>query len=124
VSGTGFGLYGAAYGNGLFVAVGSAGNMFTSLGGVTWTANSIASTTYLHSVAFGNGRFVAVGASRGADMTLSLPTICYSTNGTSWVSTVIAATNTSKFDLYSVTFGDGNFVTAAVYAPSLGSVGG
>ena len=124
LSGTSFSLFGITRANGLFIAVGSGGRILTSPDGITWTQYTTDSLVRFQSVAYGNGKYVAVGAKVGADMTLSVPAVYFSTNGTDWLPTTITATNTTKFDLYSVAFGDGVFVAAAGRAPSLGSLGG
>ncbi len=94
------------YGDGLFVAVGSAGTagtVYTSIDGITWEAATIlpaAPTTPLTDVANGNGVFVAVG-NAGA--------LCTSYDGQNWVYESLGSTTTFR----SVAFGDGNFVLAA-----------
>jgi hypothetical protein len=55
------GLYGVAYGNGLFVAVGDGGTILTSPNGVSWTEQASGTSNSLYGVAYGNGTFVAVG---------------------------------------------------------------
>jgi hypothetical protein len=52
-----------AYGNGLFVAVGSRGAILTSPDGVNWTAQTSPTSDDLSAVTYGNGTFVAVGYS-------------------------------------------------------------
>jgi len=82
-------LYGIAYGNGTFVAVGNGpaadrGVILTSPNGVTWvsrTSPSIAANfVSLEDVAFGNGEFVAVGYN-GLD---SFAYIISSPDGITW----------------------------------------
>ena len=59
---TGSALWGVAYGNGQWVAVGELGTILTSPGGVTWTKrDSGFPTRWLVSVAYGNGVWVVVG---------------------------------------------------------------
>jgi hypothetical protein len=58
-SGTTFGLFGIAYGNDRFVAVGG-GGILTSLDGQQWTT-TFESSIRLSNVAYGKGMFVAVG---------------------------------------------------------------
>jgi hypothetical protein len=54
-------LYGVAYGNGLFVAVGGGDNaILTSTNGESWTPRS-AAPSFLGSVAYAAGRFVGLG---------------------------------------------------------------
>ena len=58
-------LYGVAYGNGIFVAVGSQTGsclVVASADGIVWTGNlRQISPVALNDVAYGNGMFVAVG---------------------------------------------------------------
>jgi hypothetical protein len=60
-SGTSNLLFGVAYGNGLFVAVGMSGTILTSPDGVNWTARTSGTSNSLRGVTYGNGLFVAVG---------------------------------------------------------------
>jgi hypothetical protein len=88
-----------AYGDGLFVAVGSGSNrVMTSPDGINWTARS-APSLLMFSVAYGNGMFVAAGAD-GKILT--------STTGTSWTlrstPVPVARSITNAF------FGNGKFV--------------
>jgi hypothetical protein len=50
-----------AYGDGLFVAVGSGGVILTSPDGATWTAWTSGTGNDLNGVTYGNGLFVVVG---------------------------------------------------------------
>jgi hypothetical protein len=68
-------LYGLAYGNSLYVAVGAAGTVLTSSDASSWSSITPATGSDLRSVAWGNGIFVAVGAG-GALVT--------SAGGTAW----------------------------------------
>jgi hypothetical protein len=54
-------LWGATYGNGLFVAVGDHGTIITSPDGTQWTPRNSTTTQWLLSVSYGGGTFVAVG---------------------------------------------------------------
>lgn len=58
-------LNGVAYGNGLFVAVGS-GAVLTTSDGVAWTARTPSGAPTFTSVAFGGGIWVAVASNGGA----------------------------------------------------------
>src|SRR2546428_574716 len=60
---TGNALYGIAFLNNNFVAVGEAGSVFISSDGIAWTARSTGLSNTLRNVSFGNGRYVAVGDS-------------------------------------------------------------
>ena len=54
-------LFGVAYGDGLFVAVGDRGIILTSPDGVDWTAQTSGTDHDLNGVTYGDGLFVAVG---------------------------------------------------------------
>ncbi|MGC8967977.1 MAG: hypothetical protein ACP5JV_06590 [Thermus sp.] len=60
-SGSDKNLYGVAYGNGTFVAVGWDGTILTSPDGVNWTARTSGTSNNLNAVTYGNGTFVVVG---------------------------------------------------------------
>src|SRR4030042_6803274 len=64
-----------AFGNGTFVAAGSAGTILTSANGAAWTIQTSPVTEDLSGIVFGNGTFVAVGAG-GKILT--------SANGSAW----------------------------------------
>ena len=64
-----------AFGNGLYVAVGTTGTILTSYDSISWTPIYGGVTTNLNHICYGNGKFVAVGASG---------TIIYSTDGFVW----------------------------------------
>lgn len=65
---------GVAYGNGVYVAVGSSGATYYSEDGVNWTKGNNDNSFILYDVAYGNGVFVAVGY-KG---------IIYSSDGINW----------------------------------------
>jgi photosystem II stability/assembly factor-like uncharacterized protein len=93
-------LYGAAYGNGKWVAVGEHGTIVKSTNaGVTWTVSNqgYSDADELHAVAFGNGKFVAVGKT-GRILT--------SPDANTWTYQV---SGTGSF-LNGVAFGNGTFV--------------
>jgi len=87
---------------GLFIAVGTVGEIQTSPGNGTWTRRANGGEHLLRVATNGLGRCVAVGAGQ---------TIKYSINGTSW------STATSPFsgtpDILGVAFGAGLFVVAS-----------
>lgn len=102
------GVFGVAYGNGKFVAVGGASECFlffcsyrsvayASDSTVTWTQSNPGPSFYLSDLAFGNGIFVGVGDGG---------TIVTSPDGMSWTPQISGST---EF-LYNVAFGDGTFV--------------
>jgi len=68
-------LVSVAWGAPGFVAVGGAGAVFTSLDGITWSAQDAGTTAYLSGMAWTGTRYVAVG-SRG--------TIVASADGSAW----------------------------------------
>jgi hypothetical protein len=94
---------GIAYGNGILVAVGFNGTIFSSLdGGVSWTNHSPdLSTPNFLQVTFGNGIFVAVG-----DDGHGAARISASPDGASWQ----AANVTGPPGLSDVAYGDGLYV--------------
>jgi hypothetical protein len=98
-------LFGVAYGNGLFVTVGSdtvtatnqpSGRIATSTDGAIWTDRSSSTTPPLSAVAFGDGRFVAVG---GTNVVTSIDGITWRSWGSATASNAI-------------TYGNGVFVDA------------
>ncbi|HEY3278094.1 MAG TPA: YCF48-related protein [Syntrophorhabdaceae bacterium] len=96
-------LLGVTYGNGAYVAVGTAGTIVSSPDGTTWTARSSGTSFNLTSVTYGLGFFVAVGNK----------TVLTSPDGVTWAPIVV--TNPPPFE--SVTFanvgGTGTFVAVA-----------
>lgn len=80
-SGTVFGtktMYAVAFGAGMYVAVGSAGAIYTSTNGAAWTVRTSSSTADINSVAYGDGRFVTVDA-LGRVAVNSSPTLTWPT---------------------------------------------
>ena len=92
-------LLGAAYGNNLYVVVGTGGKIISSPNGVTWTERTSGVTTDLRKVAFNNGTFVAAGLS-GA--------ILSSTDGVTWTKRTSGVT----LNLYGAGVIKGSFVVA------------
>jgi len=90
-------LFGVAFGNGIFVAVGELGTIFTSPDGITWSAGTSVTSENLTAVTFGNGVFVAVGF-RG--------TILTSVDGKTWSQSISGTQAT----LYGAGHGNGLFV--------------
>ncbi len=86
------------YGDGIYVAVGSRGRIFTSPDATNWTWRPMSMDLYLVGVAYGNGIFVAV-ADNGT-------VIMSSDGGDTWGS---AATYTASAGLYNVGFANGYF---------------
>ena len=102
-----YNLYSVTYGNGLFVAVGMWGRIYTSPDGLNWTLREGA-TKDLYNVIYENDRFIAVG----------LKTIITSDDGINWVDKSPDSTTTFR----KVTYGKGIFVAVGnkIYASSDG----
>jgi hypothetical protein len=95
-----------AYGNGVFVAVGSAGKISTSTDGITWTARTAnMATNEIAAVAYANGLFVAVGDGANA----GTGGITTSSDGTTWTKRNTPGT-TNSARLFSVNYGNGYWV--------------
>ncbi|MET0286352.1 MAG: hypothetical protein ABW352_17865 [Polyangiales bacterium] len=90
-------LRGAAYGNGLFVAVGW--NLFTSPDGATWTARDKKVSEWIGGLDYGSGLFVGAGGSG---------TSIFSSDGISWS----AGKPRDGTHTRSLAFGGGKFVGA------------
>ena len=93
-------LYGVAYGNNSFVAVGIGGAVAVSTDGTNWASQNSGTSENLRGVAYGKGVFVAVG-----DHGLIL-----SSDGFNWT-TVSSGTDAS---LNSITFGAETFVAVGI----------
>ena len=89
-------LYGIAYGNNKFIAVGESGTVIISDNGSVWdTRDSNNSSGSLYSIAFGNNTFVGVGYKT---------VIVYNDNGTTFLQTA------TSYDFNDISFGNGIFV--------------
>ena len=86
---------GIAYGNNLFVAVGSAGMILTSPDGFTWTRGTSPAANSLHAITYADKQFVAVGDG----------VILTSPNGFNW-----AFRSYGFLNLRAITFANGQFV--------------
>ena len=86
-----------SYGNGVFVAVGEAGTIYTSSDGETWTRRSSGTSQSLRDVAYGGGTFVAVGEGG---------TILSSADGVTWT----RRSSRAGYDLHGVGYGQSAFV--------------
>jgi len=94
---------GIAYGNGVYVAVGSQGLVMNSPDGVNWTIVNAGTSWNITDVTFGNNKFVAVGSDEGS--------LCMtSTDGQNW-NVVNYGSPIGDIDATSVTYGNGLFVT-------------
>ena len=86
-----------SYGNGIFVAVGEPGALYTSSDGETWTWRSSGTNQSLRDVSYGGGTFVAVG--KGG-------TILSSPDGVIWT----GCNSGTGYDLNGVSYGGNTFV--------------
>ncbi len=104
VSGTTVNLWGIAYGNGLWVAVGDPGTILTSPNGITWTKrDSGFPTRWLVSVAYANGLFVVTGGT--PPQTERQGIILTSPDGVTWTPRVNNATRINN-----VAWGNGTWL--------------
>lgn len=100
ITGTNHYLWGVAYGNGIFAAVGDGGTILTSADkGVTWAPRNSGVTEHLFGIAFGNGIFVAVG---------DFGTVLTSPDGVAWTARTSIALQNQQ--LTAVTYGAGAFM--------------
>ena len=83
-----------AFGNGVWVAVGSSGVIVTSSDGASWTQRTSNIFDNINAVAYGNGRWIAVGDNLQ---------ILTSTDAVTWTS-VSAPAITGSRNLYAVTY--------------------
>ena len=97
---TGLDLYGVAYVNGDFIAVGAQGTLLTSHDGVTWTPRNTGTGNDLWQVAYGAGTYVAVGDSG---------TIVSSADSATWTKQTSPTANS----LYAIYFGGNDTFVAA-----------
>ena len=96
------GLRSVCYGNGKFVTVSPASNIFAySTDGITWTEGTMPSQQMWFSVYYGNGKFVAVAFSSNV--------FAYSTDGITWTE----GTMPSSQQWLSVCYGNGKYVAIA-----------
>jgi hypothetical protein len=143
-------LHYIAYGDSMFVAVGTNGCMVTSLNGITWETITSAVTSNLSSITYGNTRFVVAGDSgiiltssngttfgtRTSGVTSGLSSVTYgndrfvvvgdsgiiltSSDGTTWEKQISGVTT----DLSSVTYGKKQYVAVGNYGRILTSPDG
>jgi hypothetical protein len=101
-SGVGQMIYGMAYGNGKYIAVGS-GVVTTSTDGRSWTKVTTPTTGFIYDIIFdGAGFYIRYGTG----------TIAYSTNGTSWTTKTAPFTTADgpSPNLNSIAYGGGKLV--------------
>ena len=106
-------LYSAAYGDGMWVTVGS--GAWYSTDGVNWTESDLSaisnpSGAYWESVTYGDGKFVAVSR-QGSDTSQwsAANKVMYSTDGINWTAT----TAVEAIHWVSVAYGNGMFIAVA-----------
>lgn len=94
-------LMGVAYGQGMHVAVGNKGQIFTLQDGeTTWVERSSGVTEQLRSIAYGNGKFVAMSMDGN---------ILNSVNGIDWT----PQTKLSRWSYWELMFASGKFITVS-----------
>src|SRR4029079_18929621 len=100
-------FWGITFGNGLFVAGGNFGTVFTSTDGANWTARTPGTNQVnLYAVTFGPNGFAAVGVSRQSP---GQPVVWTYTNGADW----------SPQDATALDLTSGNSLQAVTYAAGL-----
>jgi hypothetical protein len=114
-------LYGIAYGNGQFVAVGDAGTILSSADGVNWVTRQSETQNTLNDVAYGNGIFCAVsGWGTVGGMSPETPVngaILTSEDGVNWTQRQTATTNAFN----RIAYGNGRFVAVGHHGTILSS---
>jgi len=106
-------LYNITYGNGIFVAVGYSGTIYTSSNGSLWEERVSNTSMDLNGVAYGNGTFVVVG---------DHGTILISPDGSEWTARTPYSGTTESLNC--VAYGSGTFVAAGDYQTFLTSPDG
>ncbi len=110
-------FYDMAYGNGIYVAVGSDGQIVRSTDGTNWSSVSSGTTTNLQGVGYGDGIFVAVGADGSANNFVSIA----SSNGLAWADNTAGVDLDSWKGLFDVQYCNDRFLAGGFYARILGS---
>jgi len=95
-------FYDVSYGQGLFVAVGTGGAIYSSSDAVTWTVRTPPNTPNYTDIAFANGVFVVVGATTASGN----PPIARSTDGINWSTPTTSPAST----MTGVSYGNGVWV--------------
>ena len=111
-------LYGVAYGNGRFVAVGDTGTIMTSADdGVTWVWRESGTTNFLRGVTYGGGQFAAFGwgytaiNARGeVSLADTFTVILTSADGMNWVQ----RWSGNQTELHGIAYGNGQFVAVGI----------
>jgi hypothetical protein len=105
-----------SYGANLFVAVGSAGVIYSSPDAITWTSRTPPNTPNYTDIAYANGRFIAVGGTTGSG---PYP-VAYSDDGITW-SLPATPFSTSR---QGISYGNGLWIAVASNAVSISSDNG
>ena len=84
-------FYDVAYGNNIYVIVGTGGTVYSSPDGITWTSRTSGVSVDLNKIIYANGMFVAVGVNGK---------IITSSDGITWTSRTSGVSN----DLYGICF--------------------
>ncbi len=95
-----------AYGNGVWVAVGTNnGIMSSSDGGATWTqrTSGLASSTTFKGVTYANGAFITVGTPSGI-----APSACVSSDGSTWATASIPVA--AGTEMYGIAYKSGTWI--------------
>ena len=100
-SGTSNTLYGVAYGNSTFVAIGAGGTIITSPDGITWASRTSGTTNTLYGICFANGVFATAGDGG---------TILTSQDGVAWTSRASGTINL----LRGIAFANNRFIAVGV----------
>ncbi len=119
-------VFGVAYGNGLWVAVGQ--DIRYSPNGTNWTITTTAKFSRGFSVAYGKddagaGLWVMVGTDNDSNYNHAL--IAYSSNGSAWTTIPSASLGGLYFsgnnysNVFSVTYGNGLWVVGGDYGPKI-----
>lgn len=95
-------LYGVAYGNGIYLAVGTSGATMTSPDGTTWTNRSANPSGGMRRVSFGNGIFVALSNTSSSQ-------VYTTTDGLSWTARSIGQLSSWM----SITFANNEFIAVS-----------
>ena len=103
-----------AYGNGVFLAVGTNCAM-VSVNGITWTSNTVPNGQWC-SIAYGNGTFVAV-ANLPYYSGLANYIMTTTNNGVSW-----SVHNVGIQPFIDVTYGNGKFVAVSYFSDASGDI--
>ena len=105
-----------SYGANLFVAVGSAGVIYSSPDAITWTSRTPPNTPNYTDIAYANGRFIAVGGTTGSG---PYP-VAYSDDGITW-SLPATPFSTSR---QGISYGNGLWIAVASNVVSISSDNG